>query len=101
MRMRFWSMPPPRTLNPVDPSLGVWTPGIIWITRMMSFSPISVGIFFTRAASTRCRPICGNWISSRLDREKIVAASSSLRSTFIWKSIRVAFCRSAWASSVS
>ena len=68
-------MPPPRTLKPVAPSLGVWTPGIIWMTRMMSVSPIRAGSFLTMVSSTRSRPIWGIFSSSRLLLEKTVAAS--------------------------
>ena len=52
-------MPPPRTLKPVEPSLGVCTPGIIWITRMMSASPISAGSLRMTSPLTVSMPSCG------------------------------------------
>ena len=44
-KIRFWSALPPRTLNPLDASPTVLTPGKRVRVRTMSVSPNSCGIF--------------------------------------------------------
>ena len=52
--MRFWSVAPPRTLNPDEPSEADCTPGSSVMDLMTSTSPISAGIFLMVIMSKVC-----------------------------------------------
>ena len=66
--MRFWSVPPPLTLKPEDPSEAACTPGKSWMVLMTSTSPIKAGIFLMVIMSSVCT---------------LIAISETLRS-FFW-----------------
>ena len=53
-RMRLWSVAPPRTLKPDEPSEADCTPGSRVMLLMTSTSPISAGIFLMVIMSRVC-----------------------------------------------
>ena len=77
-RMRFWSISPPRTEKPEDPSLGAWTPGSIWMTLMMSLSPRKAGTFSMVPASMASSPVWARRSRDAADSDTMTAASSRL-----------------------
>ena len=78
-----------RKATVLDDSLGVCTPGIIWMTLMISLSPMRAGSLLTMTASTLWRPICGSLSSSLFVLEKTFAASRTSLSVSSSKSTTV------------
>ena len=75
--MRFWSVEPPRTLKPDEPSDADCTPGSSVMLLMTSTSPISAGIFLMVIMSRVCTLIAMA-VTLRSLRSLVTSTSDSL-----------------------
>ena len=78
--IKFWSAPPPRTLNPEAPSPAFVTPGSNKIDFKTSTSPKTTGIFFMVAIESLFTLISAFWVFVVFFSVTITSSNSSLLS---------------------